>query len=34
MCSGFEVSADGKKMLIRKQNDLLVVDAERERRRR
>jgi len=24
---GFEVSADGKKMLIRKQNDLLVVDA-------
>ena len=24
---GFEVSADGKKILIRKQNDLLIVDA-------
>ena len=24
---GFELSADGKKMLIRKQNDLLIVDA-------
>jgi len=25
--TGFEVSADGKKILIRKQNDLLIVDA-------
>ena len=25
--NGFEVSADGKKMMIRKQNDLLIVDA-------